>query len=63
MSDREPRRALVLGAGGFIGSHLTRRLRREGYEVRGVDLKHPEFRPKRASSFWQTCATPWPSAP
>lgn len=35
--------ALVCGAGGFIGSHLTKRLVREGYFVRGVDLKYPEF--------------------
>jgi GDP-D-mannose 3', 5'-epimerase len=31
--------ALVLGAGGFIGSHMVKRLRSEGYWVRGVDLK------------------------
>jgi GDP-D-mannose 3', 5'-epimerase len=37
------RRALVCGAGGFIGSHLVRRLKNEGYWVRGVDLKYPEF--------------------
>jgi len=35
--------ALVLGAGGFIGSHLVKRLKAEGYWVRGVDLKHPEY--------------------
>ena len=35
--------ALVLGAGGFIGSHMVKRLREEGYWVRGVDLKRPEF--------------------
>ena len=35
--------AVVLGAGGFIGSHLVRRLKSEGYWVRGVDLKYPEF--------------------
>jgi nucleoside-diphosphate-sugar epimerase len=35
--------ALVLGAGGFIGSHMVRRLKLEGYWVRGVDLKYPEF--------------------
>ena len=34
--------ALVLGAGGFIGSHMVRRLRDDGYWVRGVDLKSPE---------------------
>lgn len=36
-------RALVCGAGGFIGSHMVRRLKNEGYAVSGVDLKHPEF--------------------
>ena len=35
--------ALVCGAGGFIGSHLVKRLKREGFWVRGVDLKYPEF--------------------
>ena len=35
--------ALVCGAGGFIGSHMVKRLKTEGYWVRGVDLKYPEF--------------------
>lgn len=35
--------ALVCGAGGFIGSHLAKRLKEEGYWVRGIDLKYPEF--------------------
>lgn len=35
--------ALVLGAGGFIGNHLVTRLKNEGYWVRGVDLKYPEY--------------------
>lgn len=43
--------ALVLGAGGFIGHHLVRRLRQEGFWVRGVDLKHPEFCPSEADDF------------
>src|ERR1700742_2516440 len=34
--------ALVLGAGGFIGGHLVKRLKREGFWVRGVDLKFHE---------------------
>ena len=38
--------ALVLGAGGFIGNHLVNRLKSEGYWVRGVDLKHPEYQEK-----------------
>jgi len=37
------KKALVLGAGGFIGSHLVRKLKAEGFWVRGVDLKHPEY--------------------
>ena len=43
--------ALVCGAGGFIGSRLVKRLRREGYWVRGVDLKHPEFGDTAADEF------------
>lgn len=43
--------ALVMGAGGFIGSHMVKRLKREGYWVRGVDLKHPEFAPTAADEF------------
>jgi nucleoside-diphosphate-sugar epimerase len=43
--------ALVCGAGGFIGCHLVRRLKREGFWVRGVDLKHPEFSPTAADEF------------
>ena len=45
------KRALVCGAGGFIGSHMARRLRSEGYWVRGVDLKHPEFCSSAANEF------------
>jgi nucleoside-diphosphate-sugar epimerase len=43
--------ALVLGAGGFIGSHMVKRLRSEGYWVRGVDLKYPEFSISEAHEF------------
>ena len=43
--------ALVLGAGGFIGSHLVKRLKSEGYWVRGVDLKSPDFSPSEADEF------------
>ena len=43
--------ALVLGAGGFIGSHMVKRLREEGQWVRGVDLKQPEFSSTRANEF------------
>lgn len=43
--------ALVCGAGGFIGNHLVRRLKREGFWVRGVDLKYPEFSETEADDF------------
>jgi nucleoside-diphosphate-sugar epimerase len=43
--------ALVLGAGGFIGSHLVRKLKEEGFWVRGVDIKRPEFEPTFADDF------------
>ncbi len=43
--------ALVCGAGGFIGSHLVTRLKREGLFVRGVDLKYPEFAAPDADDF------------
>lgn len=44
-------RALVCGAGGFIGSHLVRTLRDRGYWVRGVDMKEPEFSETAANEF------------
>jgi len=43
--------ALVCGAGGFIGSHMVKRLKGEGFWVRGVDLKFPEFSPTEADDF------------
>jgi GDP-D-mannose 3',5'-epimerase len=45
------KRALVTGAGGFIGHHLVSRLRDSGYWVRGVDIKHPEYSPTEANEF------------
>jgi GDP-D-mannose 3', 5'-epimerase len=45
------KKALVCGAGGFIGSHLVKRLKREGFWVRGVDLKYPEFSETEADDF------------
>ena len=45
------RTALVLGAGGFIGSHMVKRLKSEGYWVRGVDLNYPEFSSTHADEF------------
>jgi nucleoside-diphosphate-sugar epimerase len=43
--------ALVLGAGGFIGSHMVKRLKSEGYWVRGADLKYPDFSISLADHF------------
>ena len=46
-----PEKALVCGAGGFIGSHLVKRLKHDGYWVRGADLKYPEFSETAADDF------------
>ena len=46
------KKALVLGAGGFIGSHMVKRLKDEGYWVRGIDLKEPEFSATVADEFF-----------
>jgi GDP-D-mannose 3',5'-epimerase len=55
-------RVLVTGAGGFIGHHLVTYLRKQGYWVRGVDVKHPEFTLTDAHDFrlldlrrWENC--------
>jgi GDP-D-mannose 3', 5'-epimerase len=45
------KKALVCGAGGFIGNHLVNRLKNEGYWVRGVDLKYNEFQDTKADDF------------
>lgn len=45
------KQALVCGAGGFIGSHLVKRLKREGFWVRGVDLKLPRYAETEADDF------------
>jgi GDP-D-mannose 3', 5'-epimerase len=45
------KRILVCGAGGFIGSHLVNRLVEEGFYVRGVDLKEPEWSQSKAQEF------------
>lgn len=47
------KRILVAGAGGFIGGHLVKRLKREGHWVRGVDVKPHEFSPSAADEFIQ----------
>lgn len=45
------KKAVVLGAGGFIGSHLVKRLKKEGFWVRGVDVKYPQFSKTAADDF------------
>ena len=45
------KKVLVLGAGGFIGSHLVKRLKKENFWVRGVDLKNPDFSESHADEF------------
>ena len=45
------KKALVCGAGGFIGGHLVKKLKRAGYWVRGVDIKEHEFAPTQADEF------------
>ena len=47
------KRTLVLGAGGFIGSHLVTRLKNSGHFVIGIDLKLPEFSTSTADEFIQ----------
>ena len=54
-------RVLVTGAGGFIGHHLVTRLKSEGYRVRGVDIKEPEYEPTRADEFLLLDLREWPS--
>lgn len=45
------KKAIVLGAGGFIGSHLVKQLKKDGFWVRGVDLKLPDFEDTLADEF------------
>src|SRR5579859_7241346 len=57
-------KALVTGAGGFIGHHLVTYLKQQGYWVRGADVKLPEFHTSDADEFikldlrrWENCQT------
>ena len=45
------KRLLVTGAGGFIGHHLVKRLKSDGYWVRGVDIKYPEYEVSASDEF------------
>lgn len=45
------KKALVLGAGGFIGGRMVRRLKSEGFWVRGVDIKYPPYHETEADEF------------
>lgn len=45
------KKAIVLGAGGFIGHHLVKRLKQEGFWVKGIDIKLPEFSDSLADEF------------
>lgn len=47
------KKAVVYGAGGFIGHHMVKRLKDEGYRVCGVDLKYPEFEKTKADMFYR----------
>lgn len=45
------KRALVLGSSGLIGSHMVARLKADGYWVRGVDIRYPEFHTEQSDEF------------
>jgi GDP-D-mannose 3',5'-epimerase len=49
--NKKMKKAVVLGAGGFIGSHMVKRLKNENFHVVGVDLKKPEFAETHADVF------------
>ena len=49
--ETETKKALVCGAGGFIGSHMVKKLKYEGYWVRGADVKEPDFSGTEADEF------------
>ena len=51
------KRIVVIGAGGFIGSHLVRKLSSLGHYVIGIDIKFPEFSSTAANEFHKLDAT------
>ena len=54
MANSNDKRVVVTGAGGFIGHHLVKRLKSQGYWVRGVDVAEPEYEPTAADEFLLT---------
>jgi GDP-D-mannose 3', 5'-epimerase len=60
MAARQASTVLVTGAGGFIGHHLVTFLKGQGYRVRGVDLKHPDYSPSDADEFEVLDLRRWP---
>src|SRR5262249_44441742 len=60
MSRGQHKRILVTGAGGFIGHHLVKELKRQGHWVRGADLKAPEYEPTVADEFEIADLRRWP---
>jgi GDP-D-mannose 3', 5'-epimerase len=57
-----PMRILVTGAGGFIGHHLVTYLKKQGYWVRGADVKYPDYRTTDADEFAQVDLRHWDQA-
>ena len=51
------KKALVYGAGGFIGSHMVKYLKSKNYYVRGIDLKYPEYSRFRFWKLTSKCRT------
>lgn len=51
MKNKKGKKVLVCGAGGFIGHHLVKYLKKKGYWVRGVDIKNPEYEKTQADDF------------
>jgi len=61
VSGQKNKKAIVTGAGGFIGSHLVRRLKKNGYYVIGIDIKYPSFSQTEADEFILQDLREWPA--